>query len=225
MSRLALLALSLLMVSMESAWSHEALSREQLTEELQKLNSKMAALEDRMMLSVEIKNLGDKLTASIEKLGGTLPTANSSESRCPTTGGGGQSSAVAFSARFADDNQDNGIALGHHSVLRFDHVITNIGNGYNPQTGIFTAPVSGVYVFFLSFMSVYNKGYVMLVIDKHGEELDTAYANDKTKYDQGSTEVTTHLTVGEKLWVRQQLGTAVRGSTWTIFTGYLIHED
>ncbi|KAK7461196.1 hypothetical protein BaRGS_00038755 [Batillaria attramentaria] len=209
MSRLALLALSLLMVSMESAWSHEALSMEQLTEELQQLNSKVATLEKRTTLSDEIKNLGDKLTASIEKLGG----------------GGGQSSAVAFSARFAGDNHDNGIALGHQSVLRFDHVITNIGSGYNPRTGIFTAPVAGVYVFFLSFMSVYNQGDVMLVIDKHGEELDTAFANAKTKYDQGSTEVTTHLTVGEKLWVRQQLGTAVRGGTWTIFTGYLIHED
>ena len=38
-------------------------------------------------------------------------------------------------------------SVDKHDVLHFDNVITDIGAGYNNQTGIFVVPESGVYMF------------------------------------------------------------------------------
>ncbi|CAG2227876.1 unnamed protein product [Mytilus edulis] len=38
---------------------------------------------------------------------------------------------------------------GPHHTLIFNQVISNIGNGYNQFTGIFTAPSTGIYVFLI----------------------------------------------------------------------------
>ncbi|KAG7259341.1 hypothetical protein CRUP_026641 [Coryphaenoides rupestris] len=42
-----------------------------------------------------------------------------------------------------------GLRRGHegHEVLRFDDVVTNVGNYYEPTTGKFTSPLPGVYYF------------------------------------------------------------------------------
>lgn len=133
---------------------------------------------------------------------------------------------VAFSVRFKTDPPDTGILLSTHSTLKFDDIITNIGNGYNPQTGIFTAPVGGVYGFFLTLMSVNQHPPTFLSINKHGVVLDEVFAEGSLdNYDQGSTQVTTHLQAGEQVWVRQESGNSVRGGSWTVFTSYLLQAD
>ena len=37
--------------------------------------------------------------------------------------------------------------LGPKQTIEFDHIITNIGNGYNGVSGIFTVPITGIYQF------------------------------------------------------------------------------
>ena len=109
----------------------------------------------------------------------------------------------------------------------FDEAIINVGQAYNAKTGIFTAPVSGIYAFFLSQMGPNNNhNDIYLIITKNGATLDTVYAEGRTdSNDQGSSQVTTHMAAGDKVWVRQNGGEAVRGGYWTIFTGYLLQGD
>ena len=48
---------------------------------------------------------------------------------------------------------------------------------------------------------------------------------DETDLFLSILQVTAHLQAGQKVWVRQEEGTAVRGAWFTVFTGYLIQAD
>lgn len=128
--------------------------------------------------------------------------------------------SVAVTVRFTSDDIDYGATTGTNQTLKFDHVITNIGEGYDFLTGIFTAPFAGVYVFYLTAMSTNAIGEIVLAIEKNDTVLGMVFATGSS--DQGSNLLTTELDTGECVWVRQQYGDAVRGETWTAFTGFLI---
>ncbi|XP_041374703.1 uncharacterized protein LOC121387609 [Gigantopelta aegis] len=51
---------------------------------------------------------------------------------------------VAFHAEISRD-----LHILTHSTVRFNKVDVNIGSGYNSGSGIFRAPVNGIYLFFL----------------------------------------------------------------------------
>ncbi|PVD24373.1 hypothetical protein C0Q70_14854 [Pomacea canaliculata] len=132
---------------------------------------------------------------------------------------------VGFTVRFSADPVTN---VGANAIYQFNNVITNVGNGYNHQTGVFTAPVAGLYAFHLNIMGTNESPAVHLAIEKEGPEvIGHAWAEGSTdNYDQGSTTVVVSMQQGQQAWVRHQGGnTHIRGSNWSAFTGLLVQTQ
>ncbi|XP_069135406.1 complement C1q tumor necrosis factor-related protein 3-like [Argopecten irradians] len=83
------------------------------------------------------------------------------------------STGVAFSAYLSQDTNVQGIG----NVFKFDNVITNVGNAYNPTTGVFTCPVSGTYVFMWS-LEIFNTGFAHALLVKNGVNVGWDYTGD-----------------------------------------------
>ena len=133
--------------------------------------------------------------------------------------------AVAFTASFSPV-QDNNVGVG--GVIKFNHVITNIGGGYSAATGTFTAPVQGTYGFFLSIRSDDVHGWVDAVLQRKGQDLVHAAVQDPPadEYDKGTAFVTLNLTAGDKVSARQHAGaTYLEKYHFTTFSGLLLFAD
>ncbi|KAK7097062.1 hibernation-associated plasma protein HP-27-like [Littorina saxatilis] len=173
-------------------------------------------------LQSELTAMKNDLSATKNTQVATVSKLNAAESRLHFLESH-QSAALGFTVQLANDPVD----IGPKGTLKFDHFVTSLGGGYDAHTGIFTAPVSGLYVFYLTIMSS-NGHYIEVTLVKEGVSLDTAHAgatDSHNFYDQGSLLVTVHLNKGEQVWNERAGGdsTIVRGSFWTVFSGYLIH--
>jgi hypothetical protein len=108
-----------------------------------------------------------------------------------------------------------------NTTIRFRDVKLNKGNGYNPGTGIFTAPEDGVYSFIWTILS--NKGgtvYLGAVVD-NVDQVHTCINN------QGSVHITTsghllqELKKGSRVWIRtfHTKATFIHSGFYTYFSG------
>ena len=59
----------------------------------------------------------------------------------------GKSAEVPHQVAFFVGLYDNLGPITDHADIVFDRVVTNVGSGYEPSTGRFTAPVSATYQF------------------------------------------------------------------------------
>ncbi|CAC5375190.1 unnamed protein product [Mytilus coruscus] len=65
---------------------------------------------------------------------------------------------------------------GNNVIAKFDNVILNRGDGYDPKTGKFTAPKSGLYQFSFTIMS--NGGSELhMVVVKNGNSIMKLYGS------------------------------------------------
>ncbi|XP_052819345.1 complement C1q tumor necrosis factor-related protein 3-like isoform X1 [Mya arenaria] len=115
--------------------------------------------------------------------------------------------------------------LGAHQTIIFDRIITNYGQAYRNSTGIFHAPINGVYAFHLSAMSRPNHSlYLNFVHD--GVIIDGIYSSA-----QGITEVesvgemwTLEMKQGSEVWIASSGQGEIHGYCHTMFSGFLLFE-
>nr|XP_034335564.1 paramyosin-like [Crassostrea gigas] len=104
------------------------------------------------------------------------------------------------------------------STLVFPLVIYSEGTGYNPSTGIFTAPTAGTYVFYVSVQSAHqNTIYLDIVLNGFSKVRAMAWYDSGSSVritQTGTNLVILHLQTGDRVWVKRHSG-----------TGYASHYD
>ncbi|KAI2647255.1 Complement C1q-like protein 4 [Labeo rohita] len=132
---------------------------------------------------------------------------------------------IAFSAALLESGSGDIGPFSTEFTLTYRKVFTNIGNAYNPITGIFTAPLKGAYMFNFSVFGFGNPSYSSTAsIMKNGERVVVAHGY-QDQYVIGSTKgVVLILEVGDvvyvSLWSQKKL--TDNQANHNTFSGYLL---
>jgi hypothetical protein len=114
---------------------------------------------------------------------------------------------------------------GINDVVKFDDVTVNRGNGYDPSTGVFTAPRKGLYHISCSIMA-YSNHDVHFQLNKNDAAHTYAYANNG-----GHTTSTINAIVemkkGDRVFIKHRhvsKSQKISGSLHSTFSGYFMQE-
>lgn len=93
--------------------------------------------------------------------------------------------------------------ISKYKTFVYDRVETNVGNGYNVQTGNFTAPESGIYVFHTT-TAAFDKSHSTIEIVANGQVKDITWADAMDHNDRAvaSSMTVLSLTEGDVVYVR-----------------------
>ncbi|XP_069472703.1 complement C1q-like protein 2 [Ambystoma mexicanum] len=116
-----------------------------------------------------------------------------------------------------------------YEVLKFDDVVTNLGNHYDPSTGKFTCQVPGIYFFTYHILMRGGDGTSMWAdLCKNGQVRASAIAQDADQnYDYASNSVVLHLDSGDEIYVKLDGGKAHGGNNnkYSTFSGFILYPD
>ncbi|XDV25792.1 hypothetical protein PO909_029649 [Leuciscus waleckii] len=130
---------------------------------------------------------------------------------------------IAFSASLMQSSSGHIGPFTSEITLTYRNVFTNIGNAYNPITGVFTAPLKGAYMFRIS---VYGHGPTPsgASIYKNGERMVLAYAHQPQRELNSSNGVVLILEVGDVVYVRLWPNTRIYDDQYNhnTFSGFLL---
>lgn len=129
---------------------------------------------------------------------------------------------VAFSGKL-----QHRFLFSNRSIIKFDDVITNIGNAYSQTTGIFHCPISGLYLFSLNILTD-TAGNLSVDIVQNGKRIARPYtisAASTGEHASASDTVVVHAKIGDEIYVNHMDGHSVYLDNMSLFTGVLLKAD
>ncbi|XP_063075840.1 complement C1q subcomponent subunit C-like [Engraulis encrasicolus] len=134
-----------------------------------------------------------------------------------------QRAAVGFSASLGIHG--NLGPFNTDTILAYKRVLTNTGDAYNPSTGIFTAPVRGLYYF--SFSGHHQTSKSMgFSLYKNEEKMVSLHNHAMgSRYEVSSQGVNLLVEKGDQVYIKIREHTWVHDNTDSnvnIFTGHLV---
>lgn len=103
------------------------------------------------------------------------------------------------------------VNIPKHQTLIYDAIITNDGNGYNSQSGVFTVPFTGQYVFTWSATVWVRSAYeTQLMVNGDVKGVTFADAGEATDADMSTGVVVVGVQKGDDVYIRT--GTYVRAT-------------
>ena len=119
-----------------------------------------------------------------------------------------------------------------HGTLIFNHPVTNVGNAYDAETGMFTAPLAGLYEFRATIMEYHLSGVVDAGIYVDGQMMARVISDDRQagNYHQSTVQVVVHLNSGSRVAVKNASNSAAdfyvdEDEPYSSFSGVLIKAD
>lgn len=116
-------------------------------------------------------------------------------------------------------------SIGNAEILKFNHVKTNTGGGYDVVTGVFIAPKAGTYHF---TSVVYTRGSddAVVQLNKNQDLLLRGYSVGTTHAESHTMNAIVALQNGDHIYVQHRGGSsdAVLGDSHSSFSGFLISE-
>ena len=128
---------------------------------------------------------------------------------------------VAF---FATLNRTQ-VHIGQLQSIVFDQVETNIGNGYDQYTGVFSAPESGVYVFSTTIVTL-GANSTHYGVFKNRVQKTIMWVNGfQNSYDSSSHTVILKLQKGDDVTIKHtESDKSVQGDLHSMFSGFLLYQ-
>ena len=134
---------------------------------------------------------------------------------------------VAFFARLT--NQTTPYLDANQDIV-FNNVVTNIGNGYHGNHGLFVAPVPGVYVFSTTLVSFLaspgQTKHAKLV--KNGQLLARLEQSDVNGWDTSSLTLVVEMQKGDDVAIQtsgDMHQVTYTGDNYSMFSGFLLYEN
>lgn len=127
---------------------------------------------------------------------------------------------VIFRASFSKDK----LSVPSGTVV-FDYIMENVGKGYNPDTGFFTAPVQGLYVFTVQGYSdgAQEVNWDLHITENSGSSYLVMQSRGLTTSDESVVSVyATSLNIHDKIFVFSKSTTKHSGSRASFFSGWLV---
>ncbi|XP_032439978.1 complement C1q tumor necrosis factor-related protein 6-like [Xiphophorus hellerii] len=116
--------------------------------------------------------------------------------------------------------------FSQHQTLVFRTVITNIGSAYNQHSGVFVAPVRGIYYFaFYYHASGLHPSYVHLMKNSNIVVLSSDQQTVNYGADNGGNAALLELQQGDQVYLQLAANNHVWGNDYhTTFSGFLLHQ-